>query len=198
MMDTIKKKLRPNAVKAIFQEELPECFKTGTEKMPLMLGIHKQLQAHYLNDPRFDPKLIEKGIGAYVSTPSYLIQLVTGTPRIDMHGNLADYVSPEDEAYAKARLQGLLEQALEKERSKTPPPAPKPKVKSKPKASKKVSKPKAEQSPPIKNIVVKLEDLKNSTSETPSKPPIDKDKEKKQKQDQYQKKLAARRAQLKK
>lgn len=97
-------------MKELLKQELPQCFKSGDKKQPLKVGIHLQLHFHYKDDPRFEPQDLQKGLNSYASTPAYLVKIVEGAIRIDLHGNPVGQVTADDEAFAKRRLEKLEEQ----------------------------------------------------------------------------------------
>ncbi len=95
---------KPTEILKIFKEELPECFKKGNEKIPLMQGIHHEVIAHYKNDLRFDNAAIRHAIRFYVSSTVYLRKVVEGTPRINFKGKPIGTVSASEEHNAKIQL----------------------------------------------------------------------------------------------
>ena len=88
----------------ILKTDLPACFKKGTQKIPLVKGIHEQIISYYNNDKKFYSHIIYLAVGYYVTSTKYLKTLVSGTPRIDINGNFSGAVTTEEENHARRLL----------------------------------------------------------------------------------------------
>lgn len=95
-------------MKELLVQEFPNCFKKGDAKQPLCIGIHIQVHAHYKDDARFEPSLIQQGLNKYCFSPKYIKKIITGTPRINIHGAPTNIVTAEEESYAKKKLQKMI------------------------------------------------------------------------------------------
>lgn len=100
----MKSKFTSTQTLKLLKNELPLCFKTGTEKLPLALNIHEDILHYYANDPRFDEKILKKAIGFYTQSTNYLKKVKEGTHRIDIRGNPKTAVKNFEEKYAKHLL----------------------------------------------------------------------------------------------
>jgi ProP effector len=70
-------------------------------RRPLKLGIHHDLLALDC-----DAKTLRAALGKYTNNPGYLRNCQTGTPRIDLNGDVAGEVTADEAAHAKAQLDG--------------------------------------------------------------------------------------------
>lgn len=175
----IAKSCRPKKIKAILKMEFPNCFKSGMEKLPLMIGIHEQLLDHYKDDPRFNPKQIQNGLCSYTSSPKYLSKIIEGASRIDLKGNSIGRVTPEEAAFAKNKLKNMeefLQQKLE--------------LKEQNLVSHQKKSVKAAKAPQDKPVLKLLESANTKIKSAPQA--LTKEEIKKAKQDQYAKKMARR------
>jgi ProP effector len=87
-------------VMEILKTELPECFRRGNAKMPLVIGIHEAVIAHYENDARFDAATIINAIRFYCQGKKYINTIVEGAPRIDINGKAASAVTQSEASHA--------------------------------------------------------------------------------------------------
>lgn len=102
------KRRKMNQIKEIFKQELPHCFRSGSDKLPLKIGIHIEVHTHYKDDLRFTPQLIQYSLNSYCRTPAYLSKIIAGASRVDIHGNPAGQVTAEEENHAKDKLKIIL------------------------------------------------------------------------------------------
>jgi ProP effector len=93
-------------VMEILKNELPKCFRRGNAKLPLAIGIHESVLAHFKNDGRFDADTLKKAIRLYVKGTKYLTSIIEGTPRIDINGDPVSTVKKSDELFALKILTG--------------------------------------------------------------------------------------------
>ena len=86
------------------KDELNQCFKWGKGKVPISIGIHHDVLAHYQNDTRFSKTNLRKAIGLYTSSSEYLEKVIEGTPRINLMGKTTTYVTREEEDNSRTLL----------------------------------------------------------------------------------------------
>jgi ProP effector len=89
---------------ASLKSELSRCFKSGNQKMPIAVGIHHDVFAHFEKDTRFSRRNLRDAIGLYTSGKVYLGKIVTGTSRINLFGKETTKVTIAEEENAKAKL----------------------------------------------------------------------------------------------
>ncbi len=91
----------------------PACF-DWRQPRPLKLGIHRDLIA--AGHPN---RIVRGALGAYCSRRAYLKAMRAGVPRIDLQGQPAGEITPDEAAEARARLSGATPA-----KTPRPPPAP--------------------------------------------------------------------------
>ena len=101
----------------ILKKELPTCFKYGSKKVPLAVGIHQDVFAYYQNDQRFRKPILRKAIAIYTHGKKYLRKVVAGVLRIDLQGNPTAAVTQAEENHAKLMLQEKIHKKMKKQKS---------------------------------------------------------------------------------
>jgi ProP effector len=102
-MRTAAKRARIGDVIKLLCDRFPHTFSLH-DPQPLKVGVRAEVMAA-LGDT-LPPRDLQSALRAYTSTASYLRTLTAGAHRIGLDGNLADTVTPEDQAVAKKRLAG--------------------------------------------------------------------------------------------
>jgi len=97
--------LTPNEILEILRQDFPPCFKKNAVKIPLSVGIHKEVFEHYKNDARLSKRAIRFALRSYTSRYSYLKILTVGNQRINLKGKVAGEVSLEQAKMAEDLLQ---------------------------------------------------------------------------------------------
>jgi ProP effector len=87
-----------------FKNDLPLCFKRGKEKLPIAIGIHHDVLAHYANDTRFSKTNLREALSLYTFATEYLKKIREGAPRINLLGKETTSVSKEEEENARTLL----------------------------------------------------------------------------------------------
>ena len=98
----------------ILKKELPQCFKRGHDKLPLALGIHKELIKHYSQDPRFSNLMLRRAFYYYCHGEAYLKNIKEGMLRINLKGEKVSKVTVLEQSYALTQLKKRQAKALEK------------------------------------------------------------------------------------
>jgi ProP effector len=73
---------------------------------PLKIGIHMDIRAAH---PEIDPRALRIALAKWCSRPVYQWTLAQGGARVDLYGQPAGEVTPEQQAHARERLQTLAE-----------------------------------------------------------------------------------------
>lgn len=82
----------------------PKCF-IGKNKKPLKIGIHKNVFADLPKEfTKLEKKHLKKAIQYYCNNIFYLKEIVTGTPRIDLNGNIVSQITDKEKSHAKFLL----------------------------------------------------------------------------------------------
>lgn len=107
-----KKRATPEEIAQVRQAlhlTYPDCFAgKGQQKRPLKIGIHKDVLSDGREKmPGLSCRLIRAGLRDYVSGPTYLRNMLAGTPRIDLDGNPDGVVEEAHEVAAKAQLAAM-------------------------------------------------------------------------------------------
>jgi ProP effector len=83
-------------------ELFPNCFfRENHLRRPLKIGIRDDIFARQTG---LRPDLITSALSTYVRSVSYWVLLMSGTPRIDLDGNVAGEVTIEDEQNAQRKI----------------------------------------------------------------------------------------------
>jgi ProP effector len=110
------------AVLELLYETFPKVFiRDAARRQPLKVGIRKDLLAKL--DGAVTPEELQSAVGYYVKGIGYLRSCEAGVARIDLDGNAAGSVSPEEAVHARARLQAI-KARLKAQRSEPQPSAP--------------------------------------------------------------------------
>ncbi|MER9768968.1 ProQ/FinO family protein [Mesorhizobium sp. M0189] len=83
-------------------KRFPDAFMRKGEptKKPLKVGIAVDVLRLVKDIPR---EILKRAIGDYCTGPKYAKAMVTGATRVDLDGNAAGVVTPDAEAYTRAR-----------------------------------------------------------------------------------------------
>ena len=119
-----KRKARLEAAMAallILRQRWPNAFArlSARTPRPLKIGIRDDVIAAL---PDIPPALISLALGIYTSGVPYRSACIEGAPRIDLDGNPASVVSPDEAAHARAQLDKR--QRREKPKASPAPEAP--------------------------------------------------------------------------
>jgi ProP effector len=74
------------------------------DRKPLKIGIAQDILAVFVGDSTCSNSALRKALRYYVMGRGYLMALVSGAARIDLDGNGAGEVSPEDHLHAEKLL----------------------------------------------------------------------------------------------
>ncbi len=89
----------------VLKNELPLAFRRGEDKLPLKRKIRDDVINHYKDDKRFKPHIFKGAIGIYVNGRKYLKAHTEGAARIDLNGNVVDYLTKANADYAMKSLE---------------------------------------------------------------------------------------------
>ncbi len=110
----------------LLKAHFPECFKEMQAVQPLKIGIKQDLVIRLGSKDNIvlnDKACMVSSLSYYVSSPSYLKNVITGATRIDLDGNPAGVVSEEEAKYSsdsrQAKLQKKTKPIKQKQISKT-------------------------------------------------------------------------------
>lgn len=90
----------------------PQCFKEVKEIQPLKIGIKQDLVKRLSTLDNIvvgDKACMVNSLAYYVNSPSYHKSVVAGAVRIDLDGNSAGTVSPEEANYSSERRKAKLQ-----------------------------------------------------------------------------------------
>lgn len=110
-------------LQALLAERFPLAFPADKEAIqPLKVGLRKDIDEALKGFPAVSKSVLHEALATWCQRPRYFAALVQGGGRIDMEGNPAGEVSPEDQAKAKARLEAFWK-AHKPKAAPTPAPA---------------------------------------------------------------------------
>src|SRR5262245_31889861 len=96
----------------ILIEQFPECFDWNDHR-PLKIGIHKDLVARGI-----DRRTARIGLSRYCRQISYHYALVEGATRVDLNGQPAGIVTPQEARFAKKNYVAMFEAAMSKQKGR--------------------------------------------------------------------------------
>ena len=109
---TGKKEGEGVAALQILIKQFPDCFDWNDHR-PLKIGIHKDLVARGV-----DRRLARIGLSRYCRQIGYHQALVEGATRIDLDGQPAGIVTPQEARFAKKHYVAMLEAAVSKQKGR--------------------------------------------------------------------------------
>jgi|GEM_PF-1473307 len=82
-------------------------FKQTRSIKPLRIGIFEEINDFYnrLDEPTFSKKALRDALSYYCTSPAYLSCQKVDTARVDLFGNEAELVTPEQAKYAQQRYE---------------------------------------------------------------------------------------------
>ena len=87
----------------VLVKRFPLAFNLNDRK-PLKIGIYQDILAAFADDSSFSNNALKKALRYYVTGRGYLLAMVNSTTRIDLEGNVAGEISPEDRLHAEKCL----------------------------------------------------------------------------------------------
>jgi len=87
----------------VLVKRFPLAFNLSARK-PLKIGIAQDILAVFVGDSTCSNSALRKALRYYVMGRGYLLALVSGAARIDLEGNGAGEVSPEEQLHAENLL----------------------------------------------------------------------------------------------
>ncbi|MEI6627822.1 MAG: ProQ/FinO family protein [Alphaproteobacteria bacterium] len=99
--DAAPPKLPPSL--EVLAKRFPLAFNLNDRK-PLKIGIYKDILAAFADDSSFSNNALKKALRYYVTGRGYLLAMVNSTTRIDLEGNVAGEINPEDRLHAEKCL----------------------------------------------------------------------------------------------
>ncbi len=87
----------------VLVKQFPLAFNLNDRK-PLKIGIAQDISAALVGDSSFSNNALKKTLRYYVMGKGYLLAMVNSTDRIDLEGNVAGEISPEDKLHAEICL----------------------------------------------------------------------------------------------
>lgn len=109
---TAKKDGEAVAALRILLEQFPDCFDRN-DRRPLKIGIHRDLVARGV-----DRRTARIGLSRYCGQIGYHQALVEGAARIDLDGQPAGIVTPQEARFAKKNYVAMLEAAVSKQKGR--------------------------------------------------------------------------------
>jgi sRNA-binding protein len=106
-----KKAVEAVAALRILIEQFPLCFGWNDHR-PLKIGIHKDLVARGV-----DRGVVRLGLSRYCGQVGYHHALVEGATRIDLDGQPAGIVTPQEAGFAAKNYAAVLEAAVSKQKA---------------------------------------------------------------------------------
>jgi len=104
---------------AWLQDRYPVAFPLEHARVrPLKVDIRLDILAAH---PELTPQALKKMLAIWCGRPTYQKALMRGGPRVDLHGDPAGEVTPEQMAHAQERLKVLSERAKERKGAATKP-----------------------------------------------------------------------------
>lgn len=88
---------------------------------PLKVGVHTDIRAAH---PDADPRAVRIALGKWCGRRAYKWALIRHGARIDLHGEPAGEVTPEQQAHAMEQLQALAEKRKRRQSAQRPKPKP--------------------------------------------------------------------------
>jgi ProP effector len=108
-----KKEAEAVAALRILIEQFPDCFGWNDHR-PLKIGIHKDLVARGV-----DRRAMRLGLSRYCGHIGYHHALVEGATRIDLDGQPAGIVTPQEAGFAAKNYAAMLEAAVSKRKARS-------------------------------------------------------------------------------
>lgn len=99
----VKSNVSPHPFLEVLCQRFPKTFNLSARK-PLKIGIAQDVLTACADDPKCTKSSAKRALRYYVMGRGYLLALVSGTNRIDLEGNGAGEVSPEDQLHAEKLL----------------------------------------------------------------------------------------------
>ena len=102
---------KADAALALLCERWPKCFFMFQGRLPLKIGIHKDIPAGLI-----EPKILRLAFRLYVNNPGYLNAMRLGAARVDLNGEVAGTVDENGAKSAQSRLNGIWKVRKERRR----------------------------------------------------------------------------------
>lgn len=93
---------RPPSLEVLVKR-FPLAFNLNDRK-PLKICIYQDILAAFADDSSVSNNALKKALRYYVTGRGYLLAMVNSTVRIDLEGNVAGEISPEDRLHAEKCL----------------------------------------------------------------------------------------------
>jgi ProP effector len=104
----------PEKILETLKSELPICFKSDKEIVPLEIGITNDVIYHYTNDKRFTENELTRAVFYYLNSKDYLKSMKAGVVKIDLQGKARRTVTKDEEDDAQNALKKILDKHNEK------------------------------------------------------------------------------------
>ncbi len=110
------KRIDTDKLRVVLVQRFPRTFAPRhARKVPLKIGINRDLR---LACPDMTRREIALALRSYTGGPTYISSLIEGAGRVDLEGNVVEYVTHDHAHHAKGRLKAVLKRRDENRRKR--------------------------------------------------------------------------------